>query len=262
MTAQWNPQQYEKFKGQRAKPFFDLKSLVVKNHFKSAVDLGCGTGELTRILFDELKPQSMIGLDSSREMLAQSAQFSGGGLSFQQSDIAEFNPAEKFDLLFSNAALQWVANHEELIPKLLSWIAPGGQVAIQVPCNYDHPSHVVAARVAKRRFPEIFPEQKVHVLAVERYAEILFENGFTEQIARVEVYGHAMASGLDVIEWTKGTLLTGYQSKLSESRFAEFLAQYQHELFEEIGGGERPYFYAFKRILFWGLKQEGPGRQK
>lgn len=253
----WNPEQYEKFKAQRAKPFYDLMGLIERKPMNFAIDLGCGTGELTRNLFDELKPKHMLGVDSSPEMLTKSNAFQSEGLSFQTENIATYEPPQKFDLIFSNAALQWLPDHEALIPKILGWVSEGGQIAIQMPFNYDHPSHGRAEKTATKLFPKIFSgPTKRNTLSLERYAEILFENGFKSQIARIEIYGHPMHSGRDVIEWTKGTLLTGYQAKLDESQFAEFLAAYTHELIATIGEG--PYFYAFKRALLWGKKKGSP----
>lgn len=255
MGNKWNPDQYNKFKEQRAKPFYDLKNLIEHKPLNLALDLGCGTGELTRLLFDELKPAEMTGLDSSVEMLLESEKFKTTGLSFQNADITTYTPKEKVDLIFSSAALQWVSDHEKLFPQILGWIANGGQVAIQMPMNTDHPSHVIAAQVAMKMFPQIFkqPAQR-WTLSLERYAEILFENGFEHQVARTEIYGHPMKSGYDVIEWTKGTLLTSYQAKLNEVQFSDFLNTYTEALLAKIGKG--PYFYAFKRALLWGKKND------
>src|SRR4051794_3751358 len=107
MSSTWNPAQYEKFNRQRAKPFYDLMKLIQpsleKGTFGYGVDLGCGTGELTRVLFDELHPQEFMGIDSSKEMLEKSVQFEKPGLSFVLQDIARYQPKQGLDLLFSNA---------------------------------------------------------------------------------------------------------------------------------------------------------------
>lgn len=253
MKTKWNPTQYEKFKAQRSKPFYDLLGLIENRPFELAIDLGCGTGELTSELFHKIKPRKMIGIDSSPEMLSKSFQFQKKDLSFELADIENYDIPDGVDLLVSNAALQWVPNHEELIPKLLEAINLEGQVAIQVPSNFDHPSHRIAANVAKDLFPEIFKEDvQRSVLSLDRYAELLYKHGFKRQIARCEVYPHPMASSLDVIEWTKGTLLTRYQSKLTTEQFDLFVSKYGAELVRVIGSGE--YFYAFKRTLLWGVK--------
>jgi len=254
MTATWNPAQYEKFKSQRSKPFFDLIKLIQDVEIGDAVDLGCGTGELTRTLFDRFSIRHLFGLDSSPDMLAKSEAFATPGLHFGLGDIAEFQPDKPLDLLVSNAALQWLPDHASLFPKLLGFVKSGGQAAIQVPFNFDHPSHVVAARIARDSFPQAFqtPAREPATLPVERYAEILFANGFTEHVARVEVYGHPLPSGNDVVEWTKGTTLTAYQARLSAEEFQRFLEEYRRVLVGILGEG--PYFYPFKRILLWGRK--------
>jgi len=255
MTATWNPTQYERFKSQRSKPFFDLMKLIQNDvEVGHAVDLGCGTGELTRTLFDRFSIKHLFGLDSSPDMLEKSEAFATPGLRFGLGDIAEYQPEGPLDLLLSNAALQWLPNHESLLPKLLGFVKPGGQAAIQVPFNFDHPSHGVAAKLARDLFPRAFqtPAREPATLPVERYAEILFSNGFAEHVARVEVYGHPLPSGNDVVEWTKGTTLTAYQARLSAEEFQRFLEEYRRVLVGILGEG--PYFYPFKRILLWGRK--------
>lgn len=256
MSSNWNPAQYNKFKAQRAKPFFDLLSLIQSASFAAIADLGCGTGELTSALFDALHPAELLGVDSSAAMLVKSDEFRTQGLKFVQQDIASYQPQTPLDLLFSNAALHWLPDHESLFPRLLSYVAQHGQVAIQMPHNFDHPSHVVAQRIALELFPAIFSVSRPvsGTLTVERYAEILFKHGFEEQICRVEVYGHPMQSGNEVVEWTQGSLLTAYQQQLLPDQFNVFVNEYRKALLAEIGEGA--YIYAFKRILMWGRKSE------
>lgn len=252
----WNPKQYNKFKAQRAQPFFDLMGLIQKRPFSNVLDLGCGTGELTKKLFEELKPAALTAIDSSSEMLKESEKFQARGLTFAQADISEYRLDKKYDVVFSNAALQWVPDHEALFPRILDWIFPGGQVAVQVPFNFDHPSHAIAHGVAERLFPGRFENggTRRFLLTQERYAEILFKHGFHDQICRIEAYGHPMPSGSDVVEWTKGTLLTRYRAKLTDREFETFLATYAKELVSVIGSG--PYFYVFKRLLIWGRRND------
>lgn len=254
MSTTWNPEQYEKFKAQRSKPFSDLLSLVKSEQFDFIIDLGCGTGELTRELFDKLKPKQMLAIDSSEEMLQKAFALVVPRLNFKLENISDYNPEHKIGLLFSNAALQWLPDHESLFPKILSWVKQGGQVAIQMPYNFEHPSHTIARDVATQLFPNIFSTNFClsGTLSVERYSEILFRHGFEEQTCRIEVYGHPLSSGHEVVEWTKGTLLTSYQERLSESEFIKFVEEYRRELVKVIG--EEPYYYAFKRMLLWGKK--------
>lgn len=253
MTS-WNPEQYNRFKNERSQPFLDLMKLIQARKQSRAIDLGCGTGELTNLLFEDFQIKDLVGMDSSEAMLEKSKAYVKKGLSFEKGDIETYRPEAPFDLIISNAALQWTADHERLLPKILSWVTPGGEIAIQMPCNTDHPSHRIAAEVALELFPEKFPLNSYSrsVLSLERYAEILYSQGFHRQNCRIQIYGHSMASGRDVIEWTKGTLLTRYQSELSASEFQLFLSRYEKALIATIGEGA--YYYAFKRMLLWGVK--------
>jgi trans-aconitate 2-methyltransferase len=252
----WNPNQYEKFKEQRAKPFYDLLALCKEVDKSTVIDLGCGTGELTQKLHKQLKPSSTLGIDSSENMLNQSKPFQSESLHFKKADIKDFDPLLSYDIVFSNAALQWVDNHETLFPKIFSWVKRKGQIAIQMPYNFDHASHQIASEVAFKLFPSIFPKTSIraNVLGLERYAELLFQKGFHEQECKIRVYGHPMPSGYSVVEWTKGTLLTSYQNKLTPTEFEKFLKEYTQELIRNIGDG--PYFYGFKRMLLWGRKDD------
>jgi SAM-dependent methyltransferase len=111
----WNPAQYERFRAERSQPFYDLLALVRPEPAMAVIDLGCGTGELTRVLHERLRAASTVGLDSSETMLAKSAAFAGDGLRFERGDIAAFAAEGRYDLIFSNAALQWVPEHVPLL---------------------------------------------------------------------------------------------------------------------------------------------------
>jgi trans-aconitate 2-methyltransferase len=254
MTDAWNPAQYERFKDERSRPFHDLLALVGEVPGGRVVDLGCGTGELTRELHRALEARETVGIDSSPAMLAKSAAFAGDGLRFERADLASFD-APPFDVVFSNAAIQWIDDHPALFARLARLVAPGGQLAVQMPANHDHPSHVVAAEVAQE---EPFRAELAGyvraspVLPPERYAELLDQLGFREQHVRLQVYGHHLDSREGVVEWVKGTLLTDYEKRLGPL-FPAFLTRYRARLLPMLADA-RPYFYAFKRILIGARK--------
>ncbi|MEN3330803.1 MAG: trans-aconitate 2-methyltransferase [Blastocatellia bacterium] len=253
MSDTWDPTQYERFRNERSQPFFDLLALVEARPAMRVVDLGCGTGELTRLLHQTLKASETLGLDSSAAMLAKSQGFAGDGLRFEQRDIGEFAAEGGFDLIFSNAALHWLQDHEALLARLTKTLKPNGQLAVQVPANDDHPTHVVAAALARQSpFREAMQSYERHwpVLKPEAYAALLYRLGYAKQSVRLQVYGHLLSTRAEVIEWVKGTLLTDYEKRMPAELFVEFMQQYSERLFEQLEDA-RPYFYPFKRILFW-----------
>jgi len=251
MSGPWNPAQYERFANERTQPFLDLLARVAPVPGGRVADLGCGTGELTRVLHERTGAAETVGIDSSESMLANSGQFGGGGLRFELGDIAAFNPSLPFDLVFSNAALQWVPGHATLIPALAALVREGGQFAFQVPANDDHTSHVTARDVAAsepfRTALEGY-ERSWPVMPPEWYAETLDALGFAELTVRLQIYGHHLASTADVVEWVKGTYLTDYARRMSPDLYERYLARYREILLERLGD-RRPYFYTYKRIL-------------
>jgi trans-aconitate 2-methyltransferase len=247
----WDPAQYDRFQAERTQPFRDLLTLVRPVAGGRVVDLGCGTGALTRDLHRTVGAAATLGIDRSAAMLAEASPLAGDGLRFEEGDIGAWT-GSGYDVVFANASLQWVPGHHGLLQRLHDALAPGGQLAVQVPSNYDHPSHTVAAQVGAR-FGAAPSDRNGAVLTPEAYAETLERLGFAEQHVRLQVYGHRMTATSDVIEWVKGTLLTEYRAQLGEERFPEFLDAFRHELLTSLGdpAGTAPYFYAFKRILFW-----------
>jgi trans-aconitate 2-methyltransferase len=252
----WNPAQYGKFAEERAQPFYDLLAMVQPIPGGRAIDLGCGTGELTRVMHERVEAAETIGLDSSDTMLAGSAQHTSDSLWFLQGDIESFVDPAGFDLVFSNAALQWVDGHEALFGRLAGLVRPGGQLAVQMPANHDHLSHLIAHEVAAEEpFRSLLGGyvRTVPVESAEWYARALFRLGFREQSVRLQVYPHVLEGPGGVVEWVKGSLLTDYRKRLSPEAYDRYLARYQERLLPLLGE-ERPYFYAFKRLLLWGRR--------
>jgi trans-aconitate 2-methyltransferase len=254
----WDPARYERFAAERTAPFYDLLALVRPIPGGRAADLGCGTGALTADLHRRVLARETLGLDSSAAMLERARAVAGGGLSFARGDLARFGeqgePASgRWDLVLSNAALQWVPDHARLLARLAATLAPGGQLAVQVPRNHDHLSHVVAEELAEEEpyasalggYRRVFP-----VEAPERYAELLERLGFVEQSVRLQVYPHHLEGPEQVVEWARGTMLTEYQRRLPTELFERFLRTYRERLLPRLDQ-RRPYFYPFKRVLLW-----------
>lgn len=259
----WNPDRYERFKQERSAPFCDLLALVVRVPEARVVDLGAGTGELTRRLHEALGARETLGLDSSAAMLERAAAFAGGGLRFELGAIEAFDPAPgSLDVIFSNAALHWVDDHERLFARLAAALAPGGQLAVQMPANHHHVSFGTAAEVAREApFAAALGGhvRRPPVREPAWYAERLYTLGFTERHVRLQVYGHVLGSREDVVEWVRGTTLTDYERRLPAELWPEFVARYRELLIPRIearpaglaGGGEGEVFFPFHRILLW-----------
>jgi trans-aconitate 2-methyltransferase len=249
----WNPEQYTRYQNERSQPFFDLMAMVEPRPAMRVVDLGCGTGKLTRALHEHLNASDTLGIDSSAAMLVKSAAFAGNGLRFEQDNISDFTADHSFDLIFTNAALHWLPDHESLVRQLTAALTTDGQLAVQVPANDDHPTHLIAAEVANETpFRDAIDgyQREWPVLKPEVYAVILNRLGYQRQHVRLQVYGHTLASRDDVIEWVKGTLLTDYEKRLPAELYANFLQRYRARLLDTLDD-TRPYFYPFKRILMW-----------
>ena len=253
----WNPDQYERFHAERRQPFDDLVALCQPVPGGRVVDLGCGTGHLTAELHEHMQAAETVGIDSSESMLARARadRRDVRGLSFAAGDIASWL-GQDLDLVFANASLQWVDDHLNLLARMRTALAGGGQLAFQVPSNYRHPSHLLALQVANEApFIDALeanaPEDRGRfVLSPEIYADLLYELGAKKQVVRMQVYGHELSSTTDVVEWVMGTLLTPYRTRLTPELFAAFVERYRERLIEELGERE-PYFYGFRRILCW-----------
>jgi trans-aconitate 2-methyltransferase len=254
----WSPGQYQRFAAERAAPFHDLLALVRPVPGGRVVDLGCGSGELTARLHRRLEAAATLGLDSSPAMLERAAAVAGNGLRFQLGDIGRFAEGG-WDVVFSNAALHWLPDHARLLGRLVGLLNQGGQLAVQMPANHDHPSHVVAAQVAGTEpFRAALDgyRRSSPVQAPEWYAELLDRLGLADQHVRLQVYLHHLAARDEVIEWVKGTLLTDYEARMPPALFAEFLAAYRERLLPLLEDSH-PYRYPFKRLLLWGRRGGG-----
>lgn len=252
----WSPQQYEKFKEERSQPFFDLMNTLETPRSRiKIIDLGCGTGELTAELHHYMRADETTGMDSSEQMLTKAQAFQESNLNFVRGDISTWSPSEDYDIIFSNAALQWCDDHPALFARLKKALHAGGQLAVQMPMNHDYPTHTIAAQMSlEKTWRDLLakPYDKTNtMLTAEDYARLIYKLGFQRQKVFVNVYGHVLESREDVLEWVKGTMLTHFQKQLSEADFARFMTEYKQRLFAQLPD-EKPFFYPFKRVFIWG----------
>jgi trans-aconitate 2-methyltransferase len=260
MADTWNPAQYDKFQREREQPFHDLLELIQPRADMRIADLGCGTGKLTRTLHQQLAARETVGIDRSDSMLADAGHAAMPGLQFSAGTIEAFagetSASTRWDVIFSNAALHWVDDHEALISRLAGLLAPSGQLAFQVPAQHDALTHRVADELTTAEpFASAFGgwRRSQPVLAPEAYAHLLYRCGFAAPKVRLIVYPHVLASRDEVVEWVKGTLLTEYKRQLSEDVYDQFVQEYRRRLLARLDDAT-PYFYPFKRILCWGQR--------
>ncbi|HEV8391880.1 MAG TPA: trans-aconitate 2-methyltransferase [Dongiaceae bacterium] len=228
----WDPSQYLKFSDHRLRPALDLMAQIPLEGPRSIYDLGCGPGNITRMLAERWAGAAVAGIDSSADMLAK-ARREAPGVAFEQADIADWSPPAPADLVFSNATLHWLDDHASLLPRLASWLAPGGVLAIQMPYNRDSPSHLLMETAAadgpwRSRLSGV--RQAYQSLEdVEVYYRILAP--VTRQVDIWETtYLHVLEGDNPVVEWTKGTALRPYLDALDEAERAGFLAAYSRRI--------------------------------
>ena len=245
----WNPDQYLTFQQQHFAPFDDLVQLVHGSKGMRVVDLGCGTGELTRRLADMLPNSDVLGVDASSEMLVRAQEQACPGLRFEQARIEDTDG--HWDLIFSHAALQWVDEHSTLIPHLFDLLNPGGQLVVQQPSNHGHLAHRLIRQVAgENPFREELSgfQRESPVLSIDAYAELLWQAGGSDIVVYEKVYPHVLDNADAIADWVQGTALIPYMERLPESLHEPFMQRYRDGLRRHYP--QSPLFYAFRRTLF------------
>jgi trans-aconitate 2-methyltransferase len=224
----WNAGQYLRFADERTRPCRDLAAAVALEAPRRVVDLGCGPGNSTAVLAARWPDAEIVGLDSSEAMIA-AARGDAPQRTWIVGDIATWTGEARSDLVFSNAALQWVRDHDAVYPRLLSQVAPGGALAVQVPYNLVAEAHEamreVAARPAWRaHFGEKVREWHVHPAAF--YYDLLSPLATRIDLWETE-YLHVMPDAAAIVEWYKGTGLRPFLDRLPEEADRQrFLGDY------------------------------------
>lgn len=236
--ADWNSEQYLKFKAQRTQPAIDLAARLSgkpQNRDMEVIDLGCGPGNSTRVLKNHFPNAFVIGADNSANMIDK-ARGDNPDLDFIildiSGDLSEMHG--KFDVVFSNACLQWLPNHAEFLPRLFKLLRKGGTLAVQIPMNYDEPIHQIIGRVSEsEKWNAYFPEKRIFgTLTQSEYFDII--SGMTDDFEMWQTtYCHRMPSIESIIEWYRSTGLRTYLAALSEEKGAEFIADISSELVKE-----------------------------
>ena len=228
----WSAAQYLKFEDERTRPARDLLDRIPVRHPRECIDLGCGPGNSTELLARCFPQASVEGMDSSPDMLAK-ARDRLPSLRFNEGDIARWKPEKTYDIIFSNAVLHWLPNHEHIFPRLVEAVTPGGCLAIQMPDNGDQPCHLAMREVAESspwadRLSKA-EDARAAIGTFEDYYRLFRQAGCDVDLWRT-TYVHPLAGASAIVEWFKSTGLKPYTDPLSNAERSEFLARYEAKM--------------------------------
>lgn len=256
----WDPVKYVQFGDYRDRPFFDLTGRIQKDRPRHVVDLGCGPGNLTATLARRWPEANVVGLDSSGEMLdnaaAQAARHAG--LSFRLADIADWTPPADTDVVVTNAALQWVPDHQEMLAGWLAALKPGAWFAMQVPGNFNAPSHALMRDLAgsalwSSRLDGVLRGGE-SVGEPTDYLRIMLDAGCTAD-AWETTYQQVLTGTDPVLNWVRGTALRPVVAVLSAEDGLVFEAEYAAALRDAYPGTVHGTVFPFRRIFAVAQKQ-------
>jgi trans-aconitate 2-methyltransferase len=232
----WDPGAYLRFSDERARPFVELLARVRAAAPSVVVDLGCGEGALTASLAGRWPGARITGVDSSPEMLAAAvAHAVPGRVSFTAGDVRDWAPSGPVDVLVSNAVLHWVPGHERLLARWAGSLAPGGELAVQVPGNFRAPTHALLAEVAAdprwaERVGDAAPRPDA-VLEPTDYFDVLTGAGLAADVWET-TYLHVLTGEDPVLAWVRGTVLRPVLARLDQDDAAELTEAYAAALRE------------------------------
>lgn len=221
----WNPTSYLRFEAERTRP---IKELAARIHFPQAAnitDLGCGPGNSTAVLCNQYPKARITGIDTSPAML-EKARAILPGCQFEESDISSWRPEKKQDVIFANASLQWVSDHETLFPHLAHQLSPRGVLAVQMPDNWQEPTHSFMRDVAKEQGHS--QQHRDAILTAQAYYDLLCQAGFEVDVWRT-TYFHVLPSTQAIIDWLSTTGLRRFVNHLTTHQQEAYLERY-HEL--------------------------------
>ena len=249
----WDPGQYQRFSGERGRPFFDLLARVQATRPGYVVDLGCGPGNLTAALAERWPGAEVVGVDSSAEMISAAQKLGDGraGLSFGLGDLREWRPARPVDVLVCNAVLQWVPGHLDLVRNWPGMLSGGGWLAIQLPGNYGQPSHAILLDlVASDRWRPLLTGVQLNRQAHDpaEYLDLLAREGCAVD-AWETTYLHVLPGDDPVTQWYRGTGLRPVLAALGPGQAEEFVADYRERAREAYPPAPYGTVLPFRRVF-------------
>lgn len=227
----WNPETYSRFRGLRLRPALDLLAQVADLPDGDVVDLGCGNGAVGPALRHRFPDRKLIGVDTSPDMLSQ-AESTGCYDRLVMEDAREWSPKAAPALIFSNAALHWLPDHEKLLPRLATLLVEGGSLAVQMPAQFDAPSHRDLRRIAAEMFPDRFGSGNAQtpVWSAGGYHEALSQLGQVDAWETEYVQRLAPGDGHPVRLFTQGAAMLPFLQKMTDEEQTIFIAQYDRAM--------------------------------
>ena len=228
----WDPDQYLAYADERALPFHHLVAAVAHLKPQRVLDVGCGPGALTVTLLEQWPEARIHGIDSSAEMVKHAQRRAiSERLDFELADVVVWTSDQPYDLVLSNACLQWIPDHRHLLDQLAKFMTERATLAFQVPANHDHPSHTILAELCASEGwrSALAGAYRVHVQAPEWYTDELHGRGF-DITAWQTTYIHRLEGDDPVLEWVKGTTLRPVLDRLGEAQTEAFLDEYGAQL--------------------------------
>jgi trans-aconitate 2-methyltransferase len=246
----WDPTTYLQFADERSRPFADLVGQIHTEQPGQVVDLGCGPGQLTASLADRWPTATILGIDSSPEMIEQAHRYAASRVSFTLQDLRDWRPARPVEVIVSNATLQWVPDHRSLLPRLVEALAPGGWLAFQVPGNFAEPSHVLLQRLADDpRFAEFTADrERPDAFDPASYADDLHQLGCHVN-AWETTYLHVLTGPDPVFRWISGTGARPVLQALPQQVQEMFVAEYRAALEEAYPARSYGTLLPFRRVF-------------
>jgi trans-aconitate 2-methyltransferase len=217
-----------KFEDERTRPVWDLVSRLPASNVRRAADLGCGPGNSTEVLLDRYPQAEIVGIDSSPDMIA-AARKRLPAIAFEVADLVGWGGSD-FDVILANAVIQWIPDHETLLPALIVRLAPGGALAVQTPDNLDEPSHRLMREVAAEGPWAARLADAAKARAARRGADWYFRL-LKRHASHVDIwrttYFHPLAGARAVVEWLKGAGLRPFLDPLEANEREAYLARYE-----------------------------------
>ena len=246
----WDPERYLVYADERGRPFVELLSRVGATDPRRVVDLGCGPGNLTALLAERWPDAEVVGIDSSTAMVERARSEDRERVDFEVGDVRNWRAVEPVDVLVSNATLQWVPGHLDLLPALVGQVRPGGWFAFQVPGNFDEPSHVVRRDLAAE---EPYAAHTSGVATPDAFGPDVYLDALMALGCRVDAwettYLHVLTGEDPVFTWISGTGARPTLEALPDHLRPEFEAELKRRLREAYPPGPHGTVLPFRRVF-------------